>query len=137
MRRLPRLNGDPVVQLVGRYRIIEPIGEGAMAIVHRAHDPRIGRDIAVKILKELETSQYFDFVATATDVTRIIAPTAVTVPPNNKGTMKVAFQMAFPRGSEQDYTVSCDVGKPENCGRAIRLRAERLYRDYVEIGAGG
>ncbi|WP_460986322.1 protein kinase domain-containing protein [Sphingobium sp. TomTYG75] len=36
---------------VGRYRIDELIGEGAMAHVHRAHDPSIDRPIAVKLLK--------------------------------------------------------------------------------------
>ncbi|WP_066531674.1 serine/threonine-protein kinase [Sphingobium tyrosinilyticum] len=36
---------------IGRYRIDEPIGEGAMAHVHRAHDPSIDRPIAIKLLK--------------------------------------------------------------------------------------
>lgn len=36
---------------VGRYRIDELIGEGAMAHVHRAHDPSIDRPIAIKLLK--------------------------------------------------------------------------------------
>ena len=35
----------------GRYRLGEEIGRGAMAIVHRAHDPRLGRDIAIKVLR--------------------------------------------------------------------------------------
>lgn len=36
---------------IGRYRIDELIGEGAMAHVHRAHDPSIDRPIAIKLLK--------------------------------------------------------------------------------------
>ena len=39
------------MEAVGRYRIEHRIGEGAMADVYRAHDPGIGRDIAVKVLK--------------------------------------------------------------------------------------
>ena len=74
------------------------------------------------ILKELEKSPYFDFVPSPGGVTRITAPTKLTIPPNNKGDMKVGFQMAFPSGSQMDYVVSCEVGKPEVCGRAIKLR---------------
>ncbi len=39
------------MQVIGRYRIEERLGEGAMADVYRAHDPEIGRAIAIKILK--------------------------------------------------------------------------------------
>jgi serine/threonine protein kinase/HAMP domain-containing protein len=39
------------MQLIGRYKVSDRIGEGAMADVYRAHDPSIGRDIAIKVLK--------------------------------------------------------------------------------------
>lgn len=35
---------------VGRYQIIRKIGQGGMAVVYLAHDPQIGRDIAIKIM---------------------------------------------------------------------------------------
>ena len=37
--------------MLGRYRIEDRLGEGAMADVYRAHDPDIGRTVAVKVLK--------------------------------------------------------------------------------------
>src|SRR5713226_8180656 len=37
---------------LGPYEILAPIGKGGMGEVYRAHDPRMGRDVAIKILAE-------------------------------------------------------------------------------------
>ena len=39
------------MNMLGRYRIEGRLGEGAMADVYRAHDPGIGRTVAIKVLK--------------------------------------------------------------------------------------
>jgi serine/threonine protein kinase len=40
-------------ETLGPYVVLEPIGAGGMGEVYRARDPRLGRDVAIKILSNL------------------------------------------------------------------------------------
>ena len=44
------MSGEPML-LGGRYEVAELIGRGGMAEVHLGHDTRLGRQVAIKMLR--------------------------------------------------------------------------------------
>jgi serine/threonine protein kinase len=57
-------------QRLGPYEIVAPIGAGGMGEVYRARDPRLSRDVALKVLPEhfaddLDSLQRFEIEAKA------------------------------------------------------------------------
>src|SRR5262245_21483325 len=57
LQRLNRLRGhaspeptaDAALARVGPYEVRGELGRGAFGVVYRAHDPRAGRDVALKV----------------------------------------------------------------------------------------
>ncbi len=47
MTAAPLANGAPILE---KYEVLEEIGHGGMATVYRARDPRLGREVAIKVI---------------------------------------------------------------------------------------
>src|SRR5688572_28514925 len=66
----------------GPYRIVAPLGAGGMGEVYRAHDARLGRDVAIKILAAHRASDP-DSLARMVRESRLVAalehPAIVTI----------------------------------------------------------
>ncbi|HEX9083943.1 MAG TPA: protein kinase [Gemmatimonadaceae bacterium] len=43
---------DANISAIGKYRIIELVGEGAMGVVYRAHDSILDRNVAIKVMND-------------------------------------------------------------------------------------
>lgn len=61
---------------VGRFRILRPLGQGAMGMVYAAHDPQLRRDVALKVLLDESTDRLLD---EARSMARLSHPNIVTV----------------------------------------------------------
>lgn len=59
-------------ELIGSYRVIEPVGSGGMATVYRAHHERLDRIVAIKVIHKNFTNEP-DFLARFEREARIVA----------------------------------------------------------------
>src|SRR4029434_2858094 len=69
-------------QTISHYRILEQIGAGGMGVVYRAHDERLDRDVALKVLSpDLAGDQEFlaRFRREARTLSKLNHPNVATV----------------------------------------------------------
>lgn len=81
----------------GRYEIVRELGKGSMGVVYQAHDPQIGRTIALKVLRpDRVGSEDFvqRFLKEARAIGRMSHPSIVTVYDvgEDQGTVYIAME---------------------------------------------
>ena len=71
------------MEKIGKYEVVDLIGEGGMSTVFRGRDPRIGRDVAIKVLKTLKGTDNLDLATRFSHEARITGqlmhPSIVTI----------------------------------------------------------
>ncbi|MEJ2464771.1 MAG: protein kinase [Candidatus Thiodiazotropha sp.] len=74
--------GNPLPETIGRFHVIEAIGEGAMSIVYKAFDPEINRTLAIKVLRgecAADPEYRYRFVQEAKAAGKLTHPNIVTI----------------------------------------------------------
>jgi serine/threonine protein kinase/Tfp pilus assembly protein PilF len=108
---------------VGAYEIVAPVGSGGMGEVYRAHDSRVGRDVALKVLPDrLATDEeaHARFVREARAVAALSHPNILAL-------------HEFEQEGDLAYVVT-ELLEGETL-RALLKRGPISWRRAVEIGA--
>jgi serine/threonine-protein kinase len=106
----------------GRYEIIRELGRGSMGVVYQAHDPKIDRSVAIKVLRQDRvTSETFvkRFLREAKAVGRLSHPNIVTI-----------FDVAEDQGS---IYISMEFVEGEPLDKVIRAKGFGL-KEIVNLG---
>jgi serine/threonine-protein kinase len=131
--RLPRT--------VGKYRLLEEVQAGGMGVVYKAHDTKLDRIIALKMIKGglLATDEeVFRFRQEALAIARLSHPNIVQVHENGEEEGRHFFTMAFAGGgnlSQQQRRFFVDARAAaalvEKVSRAVHYAHQRgiLHRD--------
>jgi len=104
----------------GRYTVLEPLGEGAMGVVHAAYDSTLDRRVALKLLKPGGRDQSRVLLREARAMAKLSHPNVVAV--HDAGTLaggdRLFLAMALVRGA----TLSQWLGQ-----------RQRTWREVVEV----
>ena len=122
-------DADPLLGRVldGRYRILRPIDRGGMATVYEAHDLRLDRDVAVKVMHDtLSDDPIFAkrFVTEARSAARISHPNVVSVTDQGDDDGRLFIVMEQVRGTTLRQAVRDE--SPMRPERALALLEQVL-----------
>jgi len=115
-------------RIIGRYRFVELLGKGAMGEVYRAHDLRLRRDVAVKVLDPrllTDDSIRKRFLAEARLQGRLEHPGIVPIYDLVKKRRDLFIVMRFVEGHNLNQMLA-ETSRPLSIPRACRVFGEVL-----------
>jgi len=123
-------------QTLGRYRIVERLGEGGMGVVFRAEDPRLERDVALKVLKpdtlhDEDSKRRFRLEARA--LSRLLHPNIATLFDFDSDDGVEFLVLEFVPGESLARTLA-NGPLPETRARAIALDVTEALQSAHEQG---
>jgi len=126
-RAAPRPSAQPTS--LGRYEIAEEIARGGMGVVYRAHDPQLGRDVAVKLLLDDSPTRRKRFQVEARAISRLEHPNVIPiheVGESPDGQPYLVMKL-LSGGTLEDRLEADGPRPPHEAARTIQLLAQALH----------
>jgi len=118
--------GSALGQAFGRYENLTLLGRGGMGEVYRAHDPELGREVAIKVMLDATPEFLARFRREAQVIARLTHPNVVQVYDFGvNGSGKPYFVMELVQGTSLDKVM-------RERGRLPPTEAVRLARQAAE-----
>ena len=112
---------------IGRYRIVEKLGEGGMGVVYKAKDLSLNRHVALKFLSAdvlADETQRIRFTNEAKAAATLDHPNVCTVYEINENEGAIFIAMAYVEGESLDRKIA---RSPLNLSEALEI-AEQIAR---------
>jgi len=134
---------------VGRYRVVDTVGAGAMGIVYLADDPDLDRRIALKMLRRQDAQASSRLTREAQALARVSHPNVIAVYEVGTFDDQVYMAMEFVRGEsltswlKEDRSIAAILATFEQAGRGLTVAhaAGLVHRDFkpdnVLVGKDG
>jgi tetratricopeptide (TPR) repeat protein len=149
-----RLFGEPEDRAFGRYRLIETVGRGGMGTVWRAHDGKLGREVALKLLHEGALRRQLrakrQLLAEAALMAKLDHPNVVRIYDvgEHEGELYLAMELVrgktlrrWQQDEERSWEQLLDAYLAAGSGLAAAHRASLVHGDFkpdnVLVGADG
>jgi len=114
---------------IGRYQLCDELGRGGMGVVYRAHDPELGRDVALKVVRagsNADDTQNRRFSREARAVARLEHPNIVEVYDMGTYDGSLYFTMQYIEGTSLASHIGGETVEPREAARLAHGIARAL-----------